>query len=384
VSGAGVRSWLGLGLAAERECTELHCLAVALLDSAPGFEGSRNPPGVTMKERIHEMEQVLALGKAEVQPSRYWLDLNRQNSEQLAESGFENFKRTIAKNYFTFMRLWPWDAQIRYLMRHLPASVALRCLFRTFSPVKHAYIPLLESWVFNFLTNLLWEYARRNHGEILDEIAEPPLGNPPQVVREGRLISQDLANSIIEYHSIAAGLPAMDRIRTICELGAGYGRNAYVFLKLLPSVRYVVIDIPPALYVAERYLSEIFPTKRVFEFRGFASYEEVRTELEAADLVFLLPSQMEALPRESVDLFINISSLHEMRIEQIRYYLREIERLTRKDKFLYLKEWKRSVVPLDNVKILESDYPVEHWQKIFWREAKVQSTFFEALLQKTQ
>lgn len=39
--------------------------------------------------------------------------------------------------------------------------------------------------------------------------------------------------------------------------------------------------------------------------------------------------QLQALPHKSVDMFVNISSLHEMRMDQIRYYFAEAERLTR-------------------------------------------------------
>ena len=99
------------------------------------------------------------------------------------------------------------------------------------------------------------------------------------------------------------------------ELGAGYDRNAHVLLSLLPGVRYVVIDIPPALYVAQRYLPSVFPDRKVFTWRTFESYPEIQSEFEHADLAFLLPSQIEMLPDGLFDLFVNISSLHEMRLE---------------------------------------------------------------------
>ena len=101
-------------------------------------------------------------------------------------------------------------------------------------------------------------------------------------------------------------------------------------------------------------------------------------EYENADIVFLMPHQLELLPDKSIDLFINISSLHEMRMDQIRYYFKVMEKLTRK--YFYTKQWKQTTIPYENVVIRQEDYPVnENWRQIYARECKVQDLFFEAL-----
>jgi hypothetical protein len=53
-------------------------------------------------------------------PSQFWMELNKKHCEHLDRHGFENFKRTLAKEYFTWTRIWPWDSQIRFLLRRLP------------------------------------------------------------------------------------------------------------------------------------------------------------------------------------------------------------------------------------------------------------------------
>ncbi len=163
------------------------------------------------------------------------------------------------------------------------------------------------------------------------------------------------------------------------ELGAGYGRTAFVFQHCLPAARYVVVDIPPALYVSQRYFSGQFQGRRVFKFRPFQRYADVQEEFESAQLAFLLPHQLEQLPANSVDLFINISSFHEMRPEQLNYYFRQVERLT--NGYVYLKQWKKTTIPVDGIVLEEKDYPVPpRWRPIFWRECQVQTRFFEALI----
>ncbi len=314
----------------------------------------------------------------EVLPSKYWEELNRKNLQQLADSKYENFKRTIARNYFTWI-INPFDEQLRFLMREAGAWPSIVILFSALFAPRHDYLKKKHTIFYNTLTNLLWAYVEKNDTRgLLDRLSEPSEGNPPEVMRNGRLISQDLANSLLEYEAILH--PDLERrdVQTILELGPGYGRTAYVFLTLQPTCRYILVDIPPALYVAQRYLSTIFEDRKIFSFRPFDSYDQVSGELAEADIIFLTPNQLELLPDKSIDLFINISSFHEMRIDQIRYYFGEIDRLTRR--YFYFKQWKETTIPFENETITEADYPIpKNWRLINRQQCKVQTYFFEAL-----
>ena len=65
-------------------------------------------------------------------------------------------------------------------------------------------------------------------------------------------------------------------------------------------------------------------------------------------------------------------------MDQIRYYFGEIDRLARR--YFYFKQWKETVIPFENERITEADYPVrENWRLINRQECKVQTYFFEAL-----
>jgi hypothetical protein len=63
--------------------------------------------------------------RKEVLPSKYWEELNRKNLQQLADSKYENFKRTIARNYFTWI-INPFDEQLRFLMREAGAWSSIK------------------------------------------------------------------------------------------------------------------------------------------------------------------------------------------------------------------------------------------------------------------
>lgn len=316
--------------------------------------------------------------RQEILPSKYWEELNRKNLQQLADSRYENFKRTLARNYFTWI-VNPWNKQIRFLMKEAGLVESMKIFWGSVRAPRHDLLKRKHTIYYNMLTQLLWVYVEKHDNDgNLTRLTEPLEGNPLHVMRDGRLISQDLANSLLEYDAILH--PDMDRreVRTILELGPGYGRTAYVFLELQPKCRYILVDIPPALFVAQRYLSNVFAERKIFGFRPFDDFSTVRAEFENAEIVFMTPNQLEMLPDKSVDLFVNISSLHEMRMDQIKYYFREIERLTRK--YFYFKQWKETTVPFENETVRENDYPIgARWKLINRQQCKVQAKFFEAL-----
>ena len=345
---------------------------------APATTGDSTEKALELYPELREMIAELPAFRPEILPSKYWEELNKKNLRQLAESRYENFKRTLARNYFTWI-VNPFNEQIRFLIGEAGIVKSLGIIGRALAAPRHEFLKKRHTIYYNVLTELLWDYvARRDSEGLLDRLIEPEQGNPPDVRASGRLVSQDLANSVLEYKAILHSDLDRRDVRTILELGPGYGRTAYVFLALQPGVRYVLVDIPPALYVAQRYLTAVFPDRRIFAFRHFDQFESVRGEFEDASIAFLTPNQLEMLPDKSIDLFLNISSLHEMRMDQIRYYFTEIERLTRR--YFYFKQWKETTVPFENETIREADYPVGNdWTLIFRRQCEVQHRFFEAL-----
>ena len=339
---------------------------------APKTKGqSMNTETNTSLSGLVRMLDEMVSSRPEIMPSKYWVELNRKNIDQLLHRGYDNFKRTIALNYFT------WSdpnssSQADYLKSHLPLHVSTNCAFRSRLAPCHEYMTRRQSKGYNLLTYLLWEYmSRRDRFNLLQTIQEPLEGNPPRIYRRGMLISQDLANSILEYNSIMD--PALDasKFTSIMELGAGYGRNAYVFRKALPHVRYIVVDIPPALWVAQKYLSSQFPSDRIFYYQEFSDFSEVSDSLKNSKLAFLLPKQLDLLPDDYVDMLVNISSLHEMRFDQIEYYFGCIDRIVKR--YFYMKAWKVSKIPYDDIEVRELDYPARsNWKELFRRECPVQ------------
>src|SRR5580692_8253146 len=104
-------------------------------------------------ERLAAMFASIESSDGRARPSKYWVELNKMNLAQLQQHGYENFKRTIALNYFTFVRILPWDSQITFLLRRLPLPVSLDCAWRAFSTPKHDYFT-----AFNWIHGLLYNF----------------------------------------------------------------------------------------------------------------------------------------------------------------------------------------------------------------------------------
>lgn len=336
-------------------------------------------------ERLAAMFASIESGDMRARPSKYWVELNKMNMAQLQQHGYENFKRTIALNYFTFARIWPWDAQFRFLLKQLPVRVSLTCMRQAWFARRHDYFSSfswIQSLFYNFLTLASWEYTRAVVSDAsLLSLSEPEDGNPAEIRdRSGRLISQDLASSILEVSSMGSSLPAGS---VVLELGAGYGRDAYALLATKPGIKYVIVDIPPALWVAETYLRRQFPSRRIFGYREFGDFAEIEREFRESDIAFFVSTQISQLPDSLADLAINISSLHEMRLEQIAFYFTQFDRLLKAGGTFYFKQWKRGQVLFENVVIRQEDYPIPHsWLCELSRQAPLQSSFFEALYRK--
>jgi len=312
-------------------------------------------------------------------PSSCWILLAVKNLDQLLEHGYKNFKRTIGHNYFNFL-VQKGDPQIQAAESLFPTTIVESCRNAALSIPHDSTFSTSEQFSYNYFILLLWEYVKKiDIHNYLDKVSEPKEGNPLLVSSNGKSMSQDLANSLIEYYSISEAV-SFENIKTVLEIGGGYGRNAHVILSLNPNARVILVDIMPALYIAQRYLSSVFRDRKVFAARSFSSYDEVKNEIEAASIVFLLPHQITLLPDKQVDLCMNISSFGEMNREQIEWYFAQINRFT--SKYFYMKQWNISQNPFDGLILNKSDYICpESWKEIYSRNCAIQTEFFETVYQ---
>jgi putative sugar O-methyltransferase len=359
---------------------------------------------------FYEMVAEVEKGSPLYRPSRFWKDLNEINSTMLRKHGLENFKRTVAQNYFNWMVISEDDPQYRSVRKLCPDAESLRNHLRLERPkllrttvgleeraggpgleiYKHWPVEafprsLLENlgpndWeIYKLFVGMLWEYSvQQDWAGIGKGAVEPLVGNPIRLFLRGKLISQDLANSVREYNAILCDARQLvSTPKRVAELGAGYGRLAHVFLSD-NHTKYYIFDIPPALYVSQWYLSAAHPDKRIFRFRHFDNAADILQELAECDVGFFTPNQIEFFPEGFFDIFASISTLPEMTREQIDNYLRQAERVT--GVYVYLKQWLEWENPLDRHLVTANTIRLsENWTPVFDRPDAIQTAFFERL-----
>jgi len=344
---------------------------------------------ITKKTSVVLLSMLKELEKAPIiyKPSKYWQDINFTHIEDIHVNGIKYFKRTINREYFNWMLSGFFMQQLTTIFSEILRG-NLNPIFKSkiVDNVKGQYYRSLKRTdnivykvAFRICIAYLFDYVSRiDRLGILQKVSEPLEGSPLLIRYRGKLISQDLANSVHEFYSITEKIDFKRNIE-VGELGAGYGRVAYVFLKTIKQSRYTIIDIPPALFISQEYLRKVFPRENFFFFRPFKKFSDVEKEFKSARIRFLLPHQIEQLPKDIFDIFINISSLHEMRRNQIKNYFAQIDRLT--NGYVYLKEWKKAKAK-DNNYIEEGQYPIpKTWEKVYQRSHPVQNMFFEGLYQ---
>ena len=365
---------------------------------------------------IAAIQEELLAAQPVYRPSKLWEYFNEINMEQLRRGGMHGFKRTINQNYFNFLPYSLFDPQLSRLVRWwlsnlsltpfkakafdpdvIPDSSKLLPVDRRVFTLSHRYRSL--SWLarttgidigrkvqlelYRMLIAMLADYTdARDRLNLARNLPEPRTGSPIDVYIGTRLVSQDLAHSILECNSIIGEIDPEERSRVtrIAEVGAGYGRLGYVLMKAVPC-QYVVFDIPPGLYVSQWYLGETFPDKRIFRFRHFDRFEDIVDELSQADMAFFSPNQIEMFPDGYFDITANISSLHELRPDQIDNLLKQIYRITRR--YVYLKQYKEYINPYDGLRLLEDSYALAPgWKYRYYRDDGVDSRFFETLIER--
>lgn len=335
--------------------------------------------GAMLKRERILLESDLALGDPIFRPSKFWTELSDEHTAQLADDRLMSFKRTINNCYMQWLPGYFSDPRMKLPMEAfhqrpsmLPIEVATNVEpdpdlaagvvgYGGFSPFANPdYMQF-----YAFYTGLVWHLMTLHAGDDLyKRIEEPALGRPIRLRHKGQAISQDLAQSLLEYSRIRAlvgSLPIAER-PTYLELGAGYGRLAYVMLNAKPC-RYIIVDIPPTILVAKWYLPRVLPHLKVFGYRSFEHFDEVREEFETADLIFLSPNQLALLPDGFVDVSISISSLHEMSPAQSIRYRELLEAKTAH--VIYFKQWIKWRNPADDIEVGVADYQLRApWRQV--------------------
>lgn len=277
-----------------------------------------------------------ATGTFEVAPaSLFWQRMAKKSRTALDTDGYENLKRTVGNSYFNFIVLRPNHHLFRRAFRlwlSKPDAIPFRTSLAEFSVSHRKKVSVWRRHIYRLYVSMVWSIMKSmDRLRLHDRIAEPTVGNPLPVKLGEKIISQDLANSILECNMILSELRPTKTLR-IAEIGAGYGRLAYVF-KQAVDCEYTIFDIEPALSVSRWYLDETLGKNQV--------------DTRAAH-------EITSFPDSSFDLIVSISTLPEMSNEQVEFYIRQFSRLS--SDAIFLKQWKNWKNPDDGTELTIDGY----------------------------
>ncbi len=232
---------------------------------------------------------------------------------------------------------------------------------------------------------LLFMYYQKIRAIDLDNFleteSEPTIGGAAdQEILFGRAFSLDFLQSVEEAYRIReawkmsgkSGFP-----NVIVELGAGYGRLAYVCRKMMPNCSYVILDLPEALTCASSWLPRVLAETEVVPYATTRNVKKFsRADLLKTKVWPLGAHQIESIENGSVDAFVNIYSFAEMPKASIDNYFSHVDRLTRG--VFYSKQRVLEVNKYDNVSIGKNDYPIKpHWKLLYTTTSSLYDNFYE-------
>lgn len=290
--------------------------------------------------------------------SRYWHYLNANNLEMIAKSGSENYRKDVSLNYYTWTDFSEELAGGLFQAAAQSPNSTYSKLFR-----QQPGMELVPSVKHNILLVALHAAVMaRPIAHRIGEVREQVSDSTPHLRIGDIRITQDRLNSLLEFERISL-LGDFSGWRTVLEIGAGNGRTAACLMSLVPGLKYVIADIPPALFLSLGNLRGLFPERRVAVGFKATDREQLAALIRDNDLIFIFPNQIRLMGDKSVDLFLAVDCLHEMTRTTIDDYFSQIDRLALN---FYMKVWNRTRVPFDLHHLTRDDYPArQHWEKIF-------------------
>jgi putative sugar O-methyltransferase len=304
---------------------------------------------VDKPELLDLMLQDLRRAPEEYRPTNFWEVHARNFLPELTRLGLRDFRRRKNSVLGSFGATDPEPLQIDFrhsvavsnrLTRQLPFHDRMLRALNSLAhrrPVSDAglkrlqrVLPVRTSVYYEItpddLRQMAYDYVRARAEKAgarpIHELEVSLAGNPEDVFEiEGRTYT--MATFFYYLHYVyARQFIDFDGVKVFVELGSGMGKQVEVIRKLHPNVCFLLFDIPPQLYVGERYLDTVFPGDVV----SYATTRDlsVPPAIEPGKIFMFGAWQFPLLERQRIDLFWNAASFQEMEPNVVANYLRTV------------------------------------------------------------
>lgn len=277
--------------------------------------------------QMHATRSEMQLQSHLYQPTPFWSDASARLVGELQDKGVDAFRSlSLPQSFFVPHYGSPTNgftpdqqAGLRaWLLRECPRAVKAAMALEQFLSGEAAALA-------DYRTLLAAD--RPEQVPSLHRFSESTAGRPTeQFVFDGRRFSRSALNYLLGLAMLKRHLRPGDIPRTVLEVGGGFGTLGEILMQSgMENLRYVDIDIPPTVNVAEWYLREAVGTSMVTG--GAAIREHTQIDITTLTPVSVLPAwHIERLTGQ-VDLFVNFISFQEMEPPIVRNYLDHVRRL---------------------------------------------------------
>jgi hypothetical protein len=133
----------------------------------------------------------------------------------------------------------------------------------------------------------------------LNKVKNRNLGKPVTINFNGDEICMDYLQSLSEVIFLES---CLENIKSVMEIGAGYGRTCHTVLSLFSNIeKYIIIDLPEIIEISKKYLA---------------------STLDPVDFSKIIFIENNQIPKDlRSDLAINIDSMQEMSADVAKEYL---------------------------------------------------------------
>lgn len=258
-------------------------------------------------------------------PGPFWAEASKDMVKDLEKNGINAFRHLETS-------LWYFVPTYGFPGNALPASVmqALDSVVNQdgVTPKQKAYLQQFTSGYSSALADYRTLSAIEYRNDVqpnLMSFSESDIGEPKEHFEiEDKHYSRSALNYLMGMAFLKQYVD-FSTIKTVLEIGGGFGTLGEIVYKTMPSTQYIDIDIPPTMCCSSHYLKTLVGDAQFTDYASVAQQEEI--PVSALKSMSVLPSWEIAKLTGKVDLFVNFISFQEMEPDIVQNYLNHVKRL---------------------------------------------------------